>query len=130
MLLLLAVVLVGGVAAVALGAVRGGLEPPTTSLPAVSLPAGPLRPGDVDDVRFSLGLRGYRMEQVDAVLDRLRAELAARDAELAERERELAALRAPQPTPEPVPEPVPQLEPATSGPPTTGGATVVAPEVP
>jgi DivIVA domain-containing protein len=92
-LLLLAIALVGGVAAVALGSVRGGLDPPTSSLPTVSLPAGPLRPGDVDDVRFSLGLRGYRMQQVDAVLDRLRAELAARDVQLAEREQELAALR-------------------------------------
>ena len=58
MLLLLAMALVGGVAAVALGSVRGGLDPPTSSLPTVSLPAGPLRPGDVDDGRFSLGLRG------------------------------------------------------------------------
>lgn len=82
-LLLLAMAVVGGVAAVALGKVRGGLEPPTSSLPDLDLPSSPLRPEDVDRIRFSLGLRGYRMEQVDAVLDRLRAELARRDDEIA-----------------------------------------------
>lgn len=79
MLLLLAMGVVGGVAAVALGRVRGGLEPPTSSLPQLDLPAGPMRPDDVEEIRFSLGLRGYRMDQVDAVLDRLRGELAQRD---------------------------------------------------
>ena len=78
-LLLLAVGVVGGAAAVALGRVRGGLEPPTSTLPQVDLPPGPLSPDDVDRVRFSLGLRGYRMDQVDEVLARLRGELAHRD---------------------------------------------------
>lgn len=82
-LLLLALALVGGVAAVATGRVRGGLEDPTTSRPYRPVPEGPLSPADVDAVRFSLGLRGYRMDEVDAVLDRLRDELAERDAELA-----------------------------------------------
>lgn len=82
-LLVVAVVLIGGVAAVAAGRVRAGLEPPTTSRPYRPLPAGPMGPADVDAVRFSLGLRGYRMDEVDAVLDRLREEIADRDAELA-----------------------------------------------
>jgi len=37
---------------------------------------------DVDAVRFSLGLRGYRMDEVDAVLEKLREELRERDEEL------------------------------------------------
>ncbi len=35
---------------------------------------------DVDSVRLPLALRGYRMSDVDEVLDRLAAELAVRDA--------------------------------------------------
>lgn len=62
-----------------------GLEVPVENLPPVLLPAVPA-PEDVDRLRFSLGLRGYRMDQVDEVLDRLRDELAAKDARIAELE--------------------------------------------
>ena len=47
---------------------------------------------DVDALRFSLGLRGYRMDEVDLVLDRLRDELSARDLRIAELEANLAAV--------------------------------------
>lgn len=83
-LLLLALATVGVVGAVAAGRITGGLEAPTTSLPRRPLPADDLVPPDVDAVRFSLGLRGYRMDEVDAVLDRLRDELAERDRRIAE----------------------------------------------
>lgn len=59
-----------------------GFAQPPANLPPVLLPADS-GPADVDDVRFSLGLRGYRMDQVDQVLDELRDQLAAKDAELA-----------------------------------------------
>jgi DivIVA domain-containing protein len=68
----------------------GGFEEPPANLPPVLLP-GRAGPGDVEQVRFSLGLRGYRMDQVDQVLDELRDQLAARDAELAELRVRLAA---------------------------------------
>lgn len=55
-----------------------GLVEPTPTLPPVLLPDRPTAP-DVRRVRFSLGLRGYRMDQVDQVLDRLAAALAERD---------------------------------------------------
>ena len=48
-------------------------------------------PADVDALRFSLGLRGYRMDEVDLVLDRLRDELSARDLRIAELEASLAS---------------------------------------
>ena len=83
-MLLGALGVIGVVAAVATGRVRGGLDEPTTSRPHRGLPEEQLNPDDVDAVRFSLALRGYRMDEVDAVLARLRDELAARDAELAE----------------------------------------------
>ena len=51
--------------------------------PDLALPGGRLRADDVRGVRFSLALRGDRMDEVDAVLERLAGELAARDAELA-----------------------------------------------
>ena len=52
---------------------------PVASLPPVLLPETPSA-RDVDAVRFGLGLRGYRMDQVDEVLDRLAAALEDRDA--------------------------------------------------
>lgn len=51
--------------------------------PDLSLPAGPLQPCDVGEVRFTMALRGYRMREVDAVLERLATELATRDARIA-----------------------------------------------
>jgi DivIVA domain-containing protein len=41
-----------------------------------------LRAGDVTAARFSLALRGYRMSEVDAALDRLAEEIARRDARI------------------------------------------------
>ena len=58
----------------------------------------PLGPNDVDDVRFAVAMRGYRMDKVDEVLDRLSAEVAARDARIAELEGR--AQDAPAPGPE------------------------------
>ena len=52
--------------------------------PDLGLPAGPVHADDVRRVRFGLALRGYRMSEVDEVLERLAAELAERDARLAE----------------------------------------------
>lgn len=56
-----------------------GLVEPTPTLPPVLLPDHPSA-SDVSRIRFSLGLRGYRMDQVDEVLDRLARALAERDA--------------------------------------------------
>ncbi|WP_104166020.1 DivIVA domain-containing protein [Arthrobacter sp. SX1312] len=67
-----------------------GLVEPVASLPPVLLPEHPSAP-DVDAVRFGLGLRGYRMDQVDEVLDRLAAALAERDAVIGELRSRLAA---------------------------------------
>src|SRR5690349_10157729 len=58
-----------------------GFDEPVASLPPVLLPDD-AAPADVDQVRFALGLRGYRMDQVDQVLDDLRDQLAAKNAEI------------------------------------------------
>ena len=52
--------------------------------PDLGLPQEPLTADDVDGVRFSMALRGYRMDEVDAVLTRLARELEDRDRRLAE----------------------------------------------
>ncbi|MHA7143167.1 DivIVA domain-containing protein [Arthrobacter sp. TmT3-37] len=67
-----------------------GLVEPVASLPPVLLPDVPAA-ADVDAVRFGLGLRGYRMDQVDEVLDRLAAALEERDALIGDLRSRLAA---------------------------------------
>ncbi|MDV8146608.1 DivIVA domain-containing protein [Arthrobacter sp. B10-11] len=62
-------------------ALLDGFDGPVASLPPVLLPAE-ASPADVDRIRFALGLRGYRMDQVDQVLDELRDQLAAKDREI------------------------------------------------
>ena len=57
----------------------------------------PLGRDDVDHVRFAVGVRGYRMDEVDDVLDRLAGEVSARDARIAELEWQLDARGVPRP---------------------------------
>ncbi|WP_343318193.1 DivIVA domain-containing protein [Arthrobacter sp. TMP15] len=64
---------------------QDAMAQPVANLPPVLLPKAPV-PADVDRLRLSLGLRGYRMDQVDEVLDHLRDELAAKDLRIAELE--------------------------------------------
>lgn len=113
-LLIMAVVAV--VAAVAAGRIAGGLDAPASSLPGRGLPDGPVEAATLDRVRFSPALRGYRMDEVDDVLDRVTDELRRRDEELARLRDEAARLRAhllghgavtPAPTPAPTPGPAP-----------------------
>lgn len=83
MSILLLFVLLAVIAAIALVAAgRGDALPGTVPdrSPAATLPEGPLDRAAVDGVRFSLAFRGYRMDEVDRVLDRLVAELESRPA--------------------------------------------------
>lgn len=74
--LAVAVVLVGLTVAAVFGRIDGSLVEPTTSLSYLPLPDGPLTVEDIQALRLDTGLRGYRMDQVDDVLDRLSAEIA------------------------------------------------------
>ena len=91
----LIVLAMGGVAALAAGYGRPMADAPPdrhdVSLPA----AGPVTADDLRRVRFPLALRGYRMGEVDALLDRLIAEREAAEA--------AAADVAPDPAPDPAP---------------------------
>ena len=71
---ILVVLALGGIAVVAAG--RGApLAEVYDDRPDSTVPAeGPLTAEDLRRVRFSLGFRGYRMSEVDALLDRLASE--------------------------------------------------------
>lgn len=62
----------------------GELRPFTPDRPALDLPEGAAMTGDdVRDTRFTLAFRGYRMEEVDALTERLAGEIEDRDEQLA-----------------------------------------------
>ncbi|GAA3642098.1 DivIVA domain-containing protein [Streptomyces fenghuangensis] len=101
--LLIALVVV--VAAVALAVVGGGDGPGRTATGGLAdalpdrteawlPPDRPLNRSDLEALRLPQAVRGYRMEEVDDVLDRLGAELAERDARIAELEASLAGTQA------------------------------------
>jgi len=83
---ILIVLAMGGVAVLAAG--RGApLAEEYDDRPDSAVPAdGTLRPEDLRRVRFSLAVRGYRMSEVDALLDRLARELERRDERVVDRE--------------------------------------------
>lgn len=72
--------IVFGVVALALGRAEG-MRPAPPDTGAVGVPDGPVTPAAIERTRFGLAFRGYRMGEVDAVLDRLRDDIARRDGE-------------------------------------------------
>ncbi|MER6400716.1 MULTISPECIES: DivIVA domain-containing protein [unclassified Kitasatospora] len=104
-------VVVGGAALVALGG-GGSLPEAVQDRIAARLPQDrPLSRDDVDGIRLPMAVRGYRMDEVDDVLDRLGAELAYRDSRIAELEAAGAVRGAVEATgPDAGAEPLPGLE--------------------
>ena len=80
--LFVAVVVAVVTAAAVLGRVDGSLADATTTMSHIPLPDDQLTEADIDELRFDTALRGYRMSQVDAVIDRLRREIGDLDDEL------------------------------------------------
>lgn len=96
----LVVVVVAAVAAVAVGH-GDGLATASPDRPEVAVPADRrLTAADLADVGLSVGLRGYRMDEVDDLLARLGTEISERDALLAGRVPAEPAT-AVEPTPDP-----------------------------
>ncbi|PVZ55434.1 DivIVA domain-containing protein [Arthrobacter sp. H-02-3] len=71
-----------------------GFDEPVASLPPVLLPDRAAAT-DIDHLRFAVGLRGYRMDQVDQVLDDLRDQITVKDQKIEALGEELERLRRP-----------------------------------
>ena len=96
-ILFVGIVVLCFVVALILGLAGGGLGRNTTSLSHEPLPDEPIRDTDFDDLVFDVGARGYRMSQVDGVVDRLRRELREKDEEIAVLRGDAPADSAPEP---------------------------------
>jgi DivIVA domain-containing protein len=97
--LFLLITMVVVVAAVTLAVVGGGdgtvLPEVPPELPVDLLPSTrPVARADIESLRLPMVVRGYRMSDVDDVLNRLGAELAERDSRIAGLEAALAGARA------------------------------------
>lgn len=79
-----AVAALGVAAMAAAGGVGEMSSEPVYDVYRQSLPEGPLRAEDIREARFGVALRGYAMDQVDDLLERLAREVAERDARIAE----------------------------------------------
>jgi DivIVA domain-containing protein len=77
------VLLIGLTAAAVMGRIGGSMADPTSSQAFSGVPDGPLSSDDLGRLRFDQGLRGYRMDQVDEVIDVLGARLRELEAEVA-----------------------------------------------
>ncbi|MDX6317877.1 MAG: hypothetical protein QOD35_1277 [Nocardioidaceae bacterium] len=74
------VAVVGAVTVVAVGS-GASLSEVYEDRPDRTIPVGrPLRSDDLQEVTFTTAVRGYRMDEVDALLARVRADLLAREA--------------------------------------------------
>ena len=95
--MLVGIVVIAAVAMLAVGRL-GELPDVEPDRAPLALPEDrPLAKSDVDDVRFAVGMRGYRMDEVDDLLDRLGDEVAEKDARIAELEGRLAGRGVPRP---------------------------------
>ena len=75
------VLVVGAVAVLAAGR-DDSMSEAYEDRPDHTIPAGgALTSSDLQNIRFSSALRGYRMDEVDTLIDRLAADLAAREAD-------------------------------------------------
>jgi DivIVA domain-containing protein len=86
MVLILEILAVAAIVFAVAGYLSGwipGMQPVKPDVSGDGLPEGHLVPGDVDRARFGLAFRGYRMNEVDAVLDRLRDQMDSYEVELA-----------------------------------------------
>lgn len=87
-ILVLGVLVIGFLAMIMTRGKQAVVQPlaePLPLLPPVVLPEGQeVAAQDIKDIRFAVGLRGYRTDQVDQALDRLTAAVQHRDQQIAE----------------------------------------------
>ena len=75
LLLVIVVLLIGLTTAAVMGRIGGFMAEPTSSQAFAGVPAGSLTADDIGPLQFDRALRGYRMDQVDTVIDALSARL-------------------------------------------------------
>lgn len=89
---LIVVLLIGAVAVVASGR-WGAMAPAYDDRPDLTVPARQaLSADDLAKTRFGVGLRGYRMDEVDTLLERVTREVAERDRRIADLERAVSPI--------------------------------------
>ena len=89
---LIVVLLIGAVAVVASGR-WGAMSTAYDDRPDMTVPARQaLTSTDIESARFGVGLRGYRMDEVDTLLERVAKEVAERDRRIADLERAVAPI--------------------------------------
>ncbi|HET6985740.1 MAG TPA: DivIVA domain-containing protein, partial [Kribbella sp.] len=89
---LIVVLLIGAVAVVASGR-WGAMSTAYDDRPDMTVPARQaLTSTDIESARFGVGLRGYRMDEVDTLLERVAKEVAERDSRIADLERAVAPI--------------------------------------
>jgi DivIVA domain-containing protein len=81
-LLLIVVLLIGLTAAAVMGRISGFMAEPTSSHAFSGPPEGSISADDIEQLHFDQGLRGYRMDQVDEVIDALGARLRELEAKV------------------------------------------------
>ena len=74
-LVLIVIVLIGLTVAAVMGKIGGFMADPTSSRSFSGVPAEPLSAGDMAQLHFDQALRGYRMDEVDGVIDALTGRL-------------------------------------------------------
>lgn len=96
-LYLLALAILGGIVLLLMGRWDGAAAPEEESGAALQdfarpdLSAGQITPEHLEEIRFDSALRGYRMDQVDALLDALTQQLREARAERTEASAEFGA---------------------------------------
>ena len=89
---LIVVLLIGAVAVVASGR-WGAMGTAYDDRPDMTVPARQaLTSVDIEGARFAVGVRGYRMDEVDTLLERVAREVAERDRRIADLERAVAPI--------------------------------------
>jgi DivIVA domain-containing protein len=81
--LLIVVLLIGLTAAAVMGRIGGFMAEPTSTPAFSGVPTGPWSAQDLGQLHFAQAMRGYRMDQVDEVIDVLSARLRELETEVA-----------------------------------------------
>lgn len=98
----IAIGVIAGIFLLATGRMGGELpatEPDRLLQGLPEVPVGDLDPATVEDIRIDQALRGYRMDEVDELIDRLTAEISQRDDVIALRDAEISRLTSGEATP-------------------------------